>query len=368
MSRRIDFFLLLIILSLLAIGTVTVYSSSAYLGEVRYRNPAVYFHRQVIWAGLALVTLWFFSRIDYHRWRPLAPWGLAGGILLLIAVLFFPAKNDAHRWIDFGPIQFQPSELFKLAVILYVAAALAKRGHKISDLRYLLLPYAPLLGVAFILLMLEPDLGTFLVIAGIVFSSLAIAGARWKHLLTGFLAAALVVSVLVVGLGYKQQRVKDYVKSWEDPLAGSYQVKQAMLGLSLGGLTGAGLGEGRQKMLYLPAPHTDFIFAAIGEEGGLLWLALILALFFVLIWRGWLVAQQAPDRFGFSLAFGITALLFTSITLNVGVVLGLLPTTGIPLPFLSYGGTALLAASAGCGVLLNIASQKEMQARYGYVR
>lgn len=353
---HLDWFLVLIVLVLLAIGTVMIYSASSYFAHIHYNDAGLFFERHLIWLGVALLLGFVTWRIDYHKLVRWAPGLLVAGIVLLIAVLFFPEKRGVHRWIHLGSWQFQPSEVFKLAVILYVAQSLARRGAKIMELSYLLLPYAPLLGVAFLLIMLEPDLGTVLVITGTVFLSLVIAGARWKHLVSSILVFALVVAILVLGFGYKKERMIDYIKGWEDPLKSSYQVRQGILGISLGGITGAGLGEGKQKWLYLPAPHTDFIFAAIGEEGGLLGLAVILALFFLLIWRGWLIAQQARDPLGFFLAFAVAALIFVSVTLNVGVVLGLLPTTGIPLPFFSYGGSSLVVCTVACGMLLSISA------------
>jgi cell division protein FtsW len=253
-----------------------------------------------------------------------------------------------------GPLTLQPSELFRFLMIVYLAFSLANPRRDITQLKDLLIPYVPILAVGLGLIMLEPDLGTTLVLvvtaAGIFF----LAGARLRHLLYAAAPAALAGMVMVFGLGYKKARVLDYLSAIRDPLAGGYQVKQAALTLGSGGLFGVGLGDGRQKLFFLPYPHTDFIFASIGEEVGFIGLMVVLAGLAFIIIRGLKIAAHQPDRFGYLLAAGMTWSLFVNIAINIGVVTALLPVTGLALPFLSYGGSSLLISSACIGVLLNL--------------
>ncbi|MCI0329575.1 MAG: putative lipid II flippase FtsW [candidate division Zixibacteria bacterium] len=356
----LDFFLLTVVLILLTVGVVMVYSSSHFIALKKFDTPHFFLLRQVVWSVIALGALLVLSRIDYHLFRRVARPLLVFGFLLLVLVLFSRPIKGAHRWISFKAFQFQPSEFFKFALAVYLAHSLAKRTGKLENWRYLLIPYAPILLLAFLLIMKEPDLGTFMTIAVMTFLGLFVVGARVKHLVLVTLPVVFLAAVFVFGLGYKKARVLDYARSFHDPSLGSYQVKQATLALGSGGLFGRGLGEGRQKMFYLPEPHTDFIFASIGEEGGLVGLLLLLFLFLVLIWRGWMVAARAPDLFGFLLGFVLTASIFVSVVLNLAVVTGLVPTTGIPLPFLSYGGSSLLMTAVSVGVLQNIAAQTRL--------
>lgn len=356
----LDFFLLTMVLILLTVGVVMVYSSSHFIAEKKFDTPNFFLLRQVVWSVIAVGALLVFARIDYHLYRRIAPALLILGFLLLVLVLFSRPIKGAHRWIAFRGFQFQPSEFFKLALAVYLAHSLAKRAGKLDDWRYLLLPYAPILLAAFVLIVKEPDLGTFITIAVMTFLGLFVVGARLKHLAFVTLPVVILGAVLVFGFGYKKSRVLDYARSFHDPVLGSYQVKQATLALGSGGLFGRGLGEGRQKMFYLPEPHTDFIFASIGEEGGLTGLVLLLFLFLVLIWRGWMISARAPDVFGFLLGFTLTASIFVAVVLNLAVVTGLVPTTGIPLPLLSYGGSSLLVTALAVGVLQNIAAQTKL--------
>lgn len=353
----LDFFLLTMVLILLTVGVVMVYSASHFIAEKKFDSPNFFLLRQVVWSVVAIGALLVFARIDYHLYRRAALPLLLFGFLLLVAVLFSRPIKGAHRWISFRGFQFQPSEFFKFVLAVYLAHSLAKRAGKLSNWRYLLIPYAPILLVSFVLIMKEPDLGTFITIAVMTFLGLFVVGARLKHLALVTLPVAALAAVLVFGFGYKKARVADYARSFHDPSLGSYQVKQATLALGSGGLFGRGLGEGRQKMFYLPEPHTDFIFASIGEEGGFVGLVFLLFSFLVFIWRGWMIAARAPDVFGFLLAFILTASIFVAVVLNLAVVTGLVPTTGIPLPFLSYGGSSLLVTALAVGVLQNIAAQ-----------
>jgi len=275
-------------------------------------------------------------------------------LLLLSLVFLMPARNGSQRWLMLGPLTVQPSELFKCVMIFYLAFSLSNRKRNLADLKQLIFPYVPILGLGLLLIVMEPDLGTTLVIFLTALGMFFLAGARMKHLLTGSISSVGLAAGLVFGLGYKKARILDYIASVKNPLDGSYQVKQAALTLGSGGLLGTGLGEGRQKLFFLPYPHTDFIFAATGEEIGLAGLIVLLGLFFFILWRGLRIASAQPDKFGYLLASGMTLSLFVNIAINIGVVTALLPVTGLALPFISYGGSSLLVSSIAVGVLINL--------------
>jgi cell division protein FtsW len=339
-------------MALMALGTVMVLSSSVMLAERRYGAPGFFWKRQLIWWGLATVFMLSFSRLDYRRLRKPAPMLLLAGLVGLIVVLFAPPVNGAHRWLSLGWFNLQPLEAFRLAMIVYAAAFLAKRGTDIVHLRRWV-PLVVMLAIASGLLMLEPEFSGVLTAWATVGIMLVAAGARWRHLLPAVVIAVLAASILVFGFGYKLDRVKD----WEDGLTstgGSYQVQQSKVALGSGGLLGKGLGNGRAKMLYLPEPHTDFILASVGEELGLVGLTGVLIAFAVLVFRGWKVAARAPDRFGYLLVMGFGGSLLVNAGLNAAVVTGISPATGLPLPFVSYGGSSLLCTAVAWGIVLNV--------------
>ena len=339
-------------MALMALGSVMVLSSSVMLAERRYDAPGFFWKRQLIWWGLATVLMLSFSRFDYRRLRKPAPLLLAVGFLGLIAVLFAAPVNGAHRWFSLGWFSLQPLEAFRLALIVYTAAFLAKRGEEIVHLRRWI-PLAIVLAIASGLLLLEPEFSGVLTMWATVGIMLVAAGARWRHLFPAVVVAALTAVILVFGFGYKKARLLDGEKGLTST-GGSYQVQQSKVALGSGGLIGKGLGNGRSKMLYLPEPHTDFILASVGEELGLAGLTGVLIAFAVLVFRGWKVATRAPDRFGYLLVMGVGASLLVNAGLNAAVVTGLSPATGLPLPFVSYGGSSLLCTAAAWGIVLNV--------------
>jgi cell division protein FtsW len=253
-----------------------------------------------------------------------------------------------------GPFTGQPSEIFRFVLVFFLAFIFANPRRDPTDLRHLFWPALPPIGLGLLLILLEPDLGSTIVISITLIGILYLAGARLRHLFGAALPLAATATLVVFGLGYKKDRVMDYLAALADPLQGSYQAKQAALTLGAGGWFGVGLGEGHQKLFFLPYPHTDFIFAATGEEIGLVGLMVILGLFFYLLKRGMKIAYAQPDKFGYLLAGGMTLSLFVNVAINIAVVTSLLPVTGLPLPFISYGGSSLLMSSAAVGVLLNL--------------
>ena len=352
-----DYLLLLVVIVLISIGTVMVYSGSAILADKKFNSSTFFVRKQILWAGISLFLIFVLAKIDYHRYEKFANLFLLVSLILLVVVLFSQPTKGAARWIRAGPVASQPSELFKYALVLFMAHSLSKRRDKIKNLKYVLLPYFLILGVASFLILKEPHLGAVLSVSAVFLVMLFVAGAKVKHLFLISAPLAVAVFILVFAFGYKKQRVDDYFKSIQHPLEGSYQMKQSVLGLGSGGILGTGLGEGKQKLFFLPEPHTDFILATVGEEGGFLTCASIMLLLFILALRGLSIANRAPDDFGFFLALGISSCIFVCALINAGVVVGLLPTTGIPMPFISYGGSSLIFSSMGIGVLLNISRQ-----------
>jgi cell division protein FtsW len=274
--------------------------------------------------------------------------------LLLIVVLFLKPVNDTHRWIRLGALSFQPAELAKLALVIYLAAFVARRSDETTDVRRTLLPPLLVAGAFAALVLVQPDLGNCLTLVALTFGVLYMAGTPVKHL-AWIVAPALPLLALAIWVApYRLRRITAFWDPWSDPRGSGFQIIQSWLAFGNGGLTGQGIGGSRQKLFYLPESHTDFIFAIVGEELGFIGAVALVSLFAVLIWRGLRVGLRAPDAFGAHLALGITLLIAIQTLLNLGVVTGLLPTKGLPLPFISFGGSALLVTMVGTGVLLNI--------------
>lgn len=358
---KADESLLLAYLLIVVVGIVMVYSTSSMLAESRFGSHLHFLKNQLIWALLSFVVIYFIQRIDFSRHAVFSAPALLVSIILLALVFLMPERNGSHRWLMLGPLTVQPSEMFKLAMIFYLAFSLSNPRRNIAKVKQLIIPYVPLIGIGLVLILLEPDLGTTVVVFATALGMFFLAGARIKHLAAAMLPLAGVASFVVFVLGYKKARILDYISAVADPLQGSYQAKQAALTLGSGGLLGTGLGEGSQKLFFLPYPHTDFIFAATGEELGLIGLLVILAVLFWILIRGIKIAHAQPDRFGFLLASGVVLSLFINIFVNIGVVTSLLPVTGLALPFMSYGGSSLLTCSAGVGVLLNLSRRRVVE-------
>jgi cell division protein FtsW len=295
-------------------------------------------------------------KVDYRLYRqPIFIWSILGMLgLALVAVLFGPRINGARRWFGVAGIGVQPSEFAKLVVIFYVAAILERRMDRIDDLKYSLLPVAVALGVIIGLILLEPDLGTALSIILIVTSMVFAAGISYRYIIGLALVALPAATIVLMSADYRRRRMMVFLNPWQDPLGDGFQVIQSLIAIGTGGLFGRGLMNGVQKLFYLPYPHTDFIYSVIGEELGLLGSTVVLACFCIIAWRGLRTAMRAPDRFGAFVALGITSMITVQAFFNMSVTLGLLPTKGIPLPFVSFGGSSLLVSMIGMGVLLNV--------------
>ncbi len=348
---------------LLSIGVVMVYSASAIVAADRFNDPYFFLKKQLFWALLGAGCLWLMLRLDYRRLEGWVLPLLAVAGALLVLVLIPPigqAINGTRRWIRLGPVSFQPAELAKLALVVYLAAFLAKKRDALGDFRRGLLPPLAVAGALAALVLAQPDLGNCLTLLALTFALLFLAGGRVAHLGLVLAPAVPLLALAIWAAPYRLRRITAFVDPWADPRGSGFQIIQSWLAFGNGGLLGQGIGASKQKLFYLPESHTDFIFAIIGEELGFVGAAAIVGLFVVLIWRGLRIGLRAPEPFGAYLALGITVLIATQTLVNLGVVTGLLPTKGLPLPFLSFGGSALLVTMLSTGVLLNISQQADV--------
>ncbi|MEW6031616.1 MAG: putative lipid II flippase FtsW [Bacillota bacterium] len=358
MSRRPpDYAVMVSVFTLLLLGLVMVFSSSSVRAYVEFGDSYYFFKRQLAWVILGLGTMLVLMKVDYWDVRRYArPFFLVA--LLLLVIVLIPGlgrtAGGARRWIGYGSLGFQPSELMKLAIVVYMSWALTRVPGRVKDFVRGVLPYVLLMGVVFALVLKQPDLGTAVAIGGTVMVMIFLAGARLGHL-AGLAAAAVpLVFAAMWGEEYRRRRFLAFLDPFADPQGSGFHIIQALYALGSGRLFGVGLGDSRQKYLYLPAEHTDFIFAIIGEELGFVGGLLVLGLFLVLAWRGYRTAMTAPDAFSSLLAAGVTTMIVFQATVNIGVVCGVLPITGIPLPLVSFGGSSLIFTLAGVGMLLNI--------------
>jgi cell division protein FtsW len=360
-ERDRDLPLVGVTLLLAGTGLVFVLSASQALAYLEHRWALYFFSRQLAGVGLGLLAMFVLMRVDYHRLRALAPLAAGAALLLMTAVLaphVGVQVNGARRWFNLGPLgTFQPSELGKLCFVLYAAHLVDKRQDRIRDLDDGFLPYALMLAVVLGVLMLEKDLGTAVVTSAIFASIYFAGGGRKRHL---FLLAVVLVGgflLLTVSTPYRLARLSSFTDPFKDPLNTGFQSSQAIIALGAGGWHGVGLGQSVQKFLWLPAAHTDFIFAIVGEETGLLGTTAVLLGFCLFTWRGYRAGLRAPDRFGVMVAVGITTWIGVQALVNMGTVTDTVPATGVPLPFISYGGTSVAILLAAVGVLLNISAQ-----------
>jgi cell division protein FtsW len=358
MARKLKSDKLLFTATLLLVCTsiVMVYSASAVIAQSEFNNPYLFLMKQATWAFLGLFCVQLVMRVDYHNYRqPAFIWtGLIIASLALVAVLFGTPRNGATRWLNIGGLGIQPSELAKICSFVFMAALLERRMERIDEPAYALLPIGAVLGVIVGLILLEPDLGTAVSIVTIAGAMIFAAGINYRYVLGLFLTALPALYVLVWTSDYRWRRVSAFLDPWKDPLGDGFQMIQSMIAVGTGGIFGRGLMAGVQKLFYLPEPHNDFIYAVISEELGLVGSTVLLACFCVITWRGMRTAMRAPDRFGAFLALGLTIMIAFQAFFNISVVLGLLPTKGIPLPLVSYGGSSLLINLIGMGMLLNV--------------
>ena len=366
MARKLksDRVLFLTTLLLVGLSIVMVYSASAVVGLERFGRPYMFLIRQGMWAGLGMAMLAVVMRVDYHTYRePVFIWTCLGLVAVaLVAVLFSPPVNNARRWFGLAGIGVQPSELAKLAAIFFIAALLERRMHRIDEIGYSLLPIGIVTAVLVGLIMLEPDFGTAMSLAIIAAVMVFAAGLDRRYILGAALAALPLVYLVVMGASYRRRRMLAFLNPWEDPQGSGFQIIQSLIAVGTGGIWGRGLMNGVQKLFYLPEPHTDFIYSVIAEELGLIGATAVLLCFCVIAWRGLRVALRAPDGYGAFLALGLTTMVVMQALVNISVTLGLMPTKGIPLPFVSAGGSSLVVNLVGMGILLNVSQHASSEA------
>ena len=355
-----DLSLLIITISLIGVGIVIVYSASAILAADRFGDGYYFLKKQALFGAFALVIMMVMMNTPYTLLKRLA-YPILGLSLMSLIILLIPGigykVGGSTRWIRFVNLSFQPSEFAKLALIIFMAYFLEKKGDRMRTFSTGFLPVLIISGITIYLVMLQPDFGVAIFLATMVLMLLFIGGARISYLVSSILAAIPIIYLLIMRVDYRYNRIIGFLNPWEDPSRTSFQIVQSLLAFGSGGLFGTGLGGGSQKLFFLPAPHTDFIFSVIAEELGMVGATIILGLFALFTIRGIRIALMTEESFGTLLAVGITAMISMQAIINMGVVLGLLPTKGLTLPFISYGGTSLLVNAMGVGILLNISSK-----------
>ncbi|MDM8521705.1 putative lipid II flippase FtsW [Anaerolineales bacterium HSG6] len=352
--HNMDYFVLVTVAALLFFGLMMIYSATFALGYQQFDQPTYYFSRQLLWVGIGLLAMLIFANAEYHTWRRFSILIMAGTLSLMLLVLIVGGEYfGAQRWLFRGSIQ--PSELSKLAIIIYLADWLAVKGDKIRQVSYGVLPFGILLSLITGLIVLQQDLSTAILVSVTALVMFFIAGGDLWQIIAGLSAGAMVFVMLIVSSSYRLARITAFLDPLNsDPLGDGYQIRQILIALGSGGVTGLGLGASRQKFGYIPASHTDGIFAILGEELGLLGCIVVIGLFVFLAYRGFQIALAAPDTFGSILAVGITFSLVFQAIVNIGVVTASLPFTGIPLPFISFGGSSLVVSMASVGLLLAV--------------
>lgn len=360
---KVDYTLLGVILILLVFGLLSLSSASTVLSFERFGNNHYYFLRQLMFGALpGLILMFFLAKIDYHRLQKYAPLLILSGIVLLVLVLIpgigFKVGN-ARRWINFGAFLFQPAEFLKLATVIYLASWFDKRQRHADDLYYGFLPSLTIVALISGLIILEPDIGTMVALTAFASAMFFVGGVKVKYLLATAAAGLLVMWILIKAAPYRLSRISAYFNPNLDTKGISYQINQALLAIGSGGLWGNGFGQSRQKYNYLPEPIGDSIFAIMSEELGFIRISIIMILFLALAYKGLKIAKKAPDTFGKLLAVGITSWFVFQAMINIGGITAVIPLTGIPLPFISYGSTALAVSLAGAGILLNISRFSE---------
>jgi cell division protein FtsW len=366
MARKLksDQTLFVATLLLVCLSVIMVYSASAVVAMERFQQPYLFLTKQLMWATLGIAVLWIVMRVDYKMYRePVFIWSaLAIVTLCLIAVMFTTPVNNARRWFGVGGLGIQPSELAKLAAIFFIADMLERRMQRINELGYGLVPIGIVVGALVGLILIEPDFGTAMTLAVIAAVMIFAAGLSYTYVFGTILLALPLVAAVAMSAGYRRRRLLTFMNPWEDPLGDGFQIIQSLIAVGTGGVTGKGLMGGVQKLFYLPEPHTDFIFSVISEELGLIGATLVVICFCVITWRGLRVTLSAPDRFGAFLALGLTTMVAVQAFMNMSVVLSLMPTKGIPLPLVSFGGSSLLINLVGMGVLLNVSQHASTEA------
>jgi cell division protein FtsW len=363
-SPEYDHLLMISALLLLGLGLVMVFSASGVLASDKYHDPAFFLKKQLIYAVVGVGLMLVIRRIPYQLYNRLVYLILLISLILLILVLI-PGIGvrirSASRWIKFGPLVIQPSEFAKLAIIIFLAYSMARKQEKIRYFSIGFLPHIVVAGIFILLIEKEPDFGTALALAGITFLMLFVGGTRLTHILLVTLIASPLVVYVILKNKMRLERVTTFIDPWKYAQESGYQLVHSLYAIGSGGFWGLGIGKSREKLFYLPDSHTDFIFSILSEELGFLGTITVISLFAILIIRGLIISIRAQDTFGAYLAMGLTSLIGLQAAINMAVVSGLMPTKGLSLPFLSYGGSSLLVNMIAIGILLNISSQTQSQ-------
>jgi len=358
MARKLssDKILFTVTIGLVMFGLVMIYSASAVLAMEKYGSPFHYVIRQILWCVIGMAAMVLIMNVPYRRWnsRVLIYTSLTISAGLLVLVLFAPAIANVHRWFRIGPISIQPAELVKFPLLLFLAHHLARKQGQIDSFWQTILPALLVGGQMAFLVVIEPDLGTAIMIAGVTVVLLFFAGMPLRYFAVFALLCIPAFYLLVLNVGYRRERLTSFLHPEADALDSGFQILQSLIALGTGGADGVGLADGIQKLFYLPEPHTDFIYAIVGEELGLIGAVAVLCAYIIFLWRGMRIAWKVGDPFGQFLAAGITSMIVLQAFINISVVIGLLPTKGLPLPFISSGGSSLLVSLMGVGALLNI--------------
>ncbi len=352
-----------ILLVLISIGIVMIYSSSGIYALQELGNSTYYLHRHLSFLLLGFLLMLGVMTVDYYELRKISKPLLLFAIFLLILVLIpgiGKEANGARRWFQIGALSFQPSEMAKVILIIYVADFLARKQNKIRSFKEGFLPLILVLGVVCLLILKQPDLGNCVLLGVLVFILMFVAGARLRHLASLILLSLPVIYFLIIRVPYRMARIMAFLDPWEDSLGVGFQLSQSQIALGSGGLYGVGLGKSVQKLFYLPAAHTDFILSIIGEELGFIGTLTVVLLFIFFLWQGLRIVRRTTDEFGYFLSMGLLLLMGLQVVVNVGVSIGALPTKGLPLPFISYGGSALIFNLMAVGLLLNVSRHQDL--------
>ncbi|BBO82954.1 putative lipid II flippase FtsW [Desulfosarcina ovata subsp. sediminis] len=355
-----DLGLLFPVLLLVGLGIVMVYSASSALAFKDFGSGYFFLKKQALFSLIGIVVLVLFSYVPFRLYRVLTYPALIITALMLVAVAFSSmgvTAGGSSRWLQLGPLRFQPSELARLALVIYLAYSMSKKDDLLRDFYVGFLPHVMVLGLFVLLLVVQPDFGSMVIFALLTWIMLFVGGCRISHLLMVVPVLAPMAWIFMTSADYRVQRLLSFLDPWKYRTEGGYQIVHSFMAFGTGGITGVGLGKGYQKLFYLPEPHTDFIFSVIGEELGLIGVLVVILLYGIMLMRGIHIARHAQDRFGAFLAMGITVTLGLQVCINMGVALGLLPTKGLTLPFLSYGGTSLLINMAAVGIMMNIGAR-----------
>jgi len=352
-----DHSILLLAVCLTCLGVVMVFSSSSIMAVRDYNDSLYFLKRQSVFAVVGFAAMALLMRIDLNVLRK-AAWPVLGVCALLLIAVLIPGVgkkvSGAARWLNVGGITFQPAEFVKVGLVMFMAHSLARKQDKVKSFRFGFLPYMLILAVLLGLLLAQPDMGSALTLATVAVAMLLVAGTRLSYLASISLIALPFLYFMVMSVDYRRRRILAFLNPWEDPSNSGFQIIQSWIAFGSGGPFGQGLGESKQKLFYLPEAHTDFIFSVVGEELGFIGVIVIAAMFMLLIMRGMRTALNAPNEFGCLLAFGITMLIGLQAFVNMAVVMGMVPTKGLALPFISYGGTSLVTTLAAVGLLLNV--------------